>query len=96
MFRTGQRVEVWREPGDAPDYLAFLPRIQMGGQYTVSNVYTSLNGRLMLELVELPQPGGTFAGVVIFPGYKARFFRPLTDILIFTEMLRRVPVREDA
>lgn len=81
MFYVGQKVvciddkEGWpNEPGK-------------GDIATISNIYMHLLGILVLELIEFPQPGDSYAA----PGWDAISFRPLverkTDIGVLIALL---------
>jgi hypothetical protein len=91
MLRIGQRVvciaheSEWRWPPGDNINPNFLPR--QNGVYTVSGLDISgYDGTPVLSVHET------------FYWYHRRFFRPLTDISIFQEILRRenLPKREDA
>lgn len=60
---------------------------KIGSIYTVTNVYTSFDGELCLELAEITDANPEFWE----PGFFASMFRPVqerkTDISVFTKML---------
>jgi hypothetical protein len=93
-FRVGQKV-VCVTAHDAfqdwPDYETLSRPPDLGDIATVTNVFMAVCGKLAIELLEYPAPGGTHNGWMFEPGWLAEDFRPLverkTDISIFTQML---------
>jgi hypothetical protein len=92
MFRIGQKVvcvcaPAYERPGEPPN----------GSVSTVSNVYKNAVDDLCLELEEWPSPEDSEH----FPGWLARFFRPVierkTDIgmAILEEIRKRESVPAD-
>jgi hypothetical protein len=84
MFVPGQRVECVI---DDPDPLGRDMKVKKGEKYTIASVF-HVFGQPAVTLVELdPWPAMGWAPIV---------FRPLTDISVFTEMLKTEKTPEDA
>lgn len=86
MLHIGQKVVCIIEPDDDPD--APGDEVTRGGIYTVANIFITDDEFVMLEFVEMHQPGSEDW----WPGYEADYFRPAierkTDISVFTELLK--------
>jgi hypothetical protein len=90
MFYVGQKVA--RVGGLALQASYGYPPMDV--PCTVTNVFTTPEGTLQIELAEYPSPDDEFN----YAGWRAKFFRPIvekkTDISIFEEIL--TGVREPA
>ncbi len=105
-FTVGKKVEFvgWSGPRMGDD-CPWLPLVTKGQIYTVSRVYLrhwdhhgqarsgiSYDSGYFIELAEVvlpPTPGWV-------PGFGAAYFRPVTDISVFTRILDLVPAWVDA